>query len=166
MVREIDRLAAEWVHWTLAAGMAGASWVRLGNSAAETRFCSDGGDYALRRDGKWWVVDESDERGKWYSATATFSTIQLAEKYLIWTWGSLARTTVRAEQLSRRLQQQGFDERVHQKPAARANFVELSTPDGTAIVPNSQSVILSHILVLSLPQLGGMLRTGLTGGEA
>lgn len=166
MVPEIDRLVAEWVHWTLAAGMAGASWVRLGDGVAETRFCSDGGDYALRRDGKWWVVDESDERGKWYSATATFSTIKLAEKYLIWTWGSLARTTVRAEQLGRRLQQHEVDERVHQRPAAKANLVELSTPDGTAIVPRSQSAILSRVLVLSLAELDGMLRTGLPGGEA
>lgn len=165
-MQEIDRLAAEWVHWTLAAGMAGASWVRLGDCAAETRFCCDGGDYALRRDGRWWVVDESDERGKWYSATATFSTIRLAEKHLIWTWGSLARTTVRAEQLGRRLQQQGFDERVHQKRAVQANFVELSTPDGPAIVPNSQSVILSRVLMLSLSQLDGMVRTGLPGGAA
>lgn len=165
-MRENDRLTAEWKYWTQMAGMAGASSVRLGDSAAETRFCSDGGDFALRRDGEWWAIDESDERGKWYSATATFSTIQFAEKYLIWTWGSLARTTVRAEQLGRRLQQQGFNERVDQKLAAQANFVELTTQDGIAIVPNSQGVILSHVLVLSLPQLDGMLRTGLPGGQA
>jgi hypothetical protein len=158
MEQGIKRLVSEWENWTRVAGMAGSSSVREADDTVEIRFSADDGDYVLRKDDDWWVIDESDELGKWYRKTAMFSSIQLASKYLIWTWGLQARTAVGAEQLGRRFQQQGFDEDAHQTPAFRADFVELSTPDGLAAVPNSKSVILSRVLALSHAELDEMLR--------
>ena len=161
MAQEFKQLMAEWETWARLAGMSGSSSVQQGDGAHGIRFCSQDGDYQLKRDNSWWVIDESDDHGKWYLATATCSTIELAEKYLIWTWGSLARTVVGAEQLGRRFQQQGFNQMVQQVPADRANFVELRTLDGIAVVPNSKSVVLSRVLALPLSQVDAILRAGL-----
>lgn len=132
MVQDTMELVTAWSDWTRAAGMTGSS-VREGGSTADVQFCSSDSNYHLKRDGSWWLIDESDERGNCYPATATFSTIQLAEKYLIWTWGSLARTAVGAEQLGRRFQQQGLNDEVGHGATVRANFIELTTPDGVAL---------------------------------
>lgn len=67
------------------------------------RFKSADESVCLGQEGTWWVIDEVDDRGKRYDYTARFSTFELAEKYLIWTWGSVARSVLRAEQLGVRL---------------------------------------------------------------
>lgn len=159
-MQETERLVREWNEWTRLAGMTGTS-VEEGDDAVGVQFRSSDGDFRLRKEGGWWVIDESDDRGKTCPATATFSSRELAEKYLVWTWGSTARTTVGAEQLGRVLRQRGFNPDVPHAPALRDNFVELATPDGLAIVPNSKSVILNHVLTLTPDQLDEMLRQGL-----
>ena len=49
---------------------------------------------------------------------------------------------------------------VRQAVADRPNFVELTAADGSAIVPESRCVILSHILVLSAERLDEFFEKG------
>ncbi|MFC7673257.1 hypothetical protein ACFQWH_09260 [Mycolicibacterium sp. GCM10028919] len=159
-VPEFDQLVAQWKYWTNIAGIAHVSVDRQ-DGVTEIGFRSDEGAYFLRRDGDWWSVDETDDRGKTYPATVSCSTVPLAQKYLIWTWATTARTVIGAPQLGRRFQQQGFNTEVHSSESSRANFVQLITPNGTAEVPGSKSIILSHVMPMPLAQLIETLGEGL-----
>lgn len=160
MAQDWNRLVEEWGIWTQLAGMPGTS-VEVDTDSDEIRFVSREGVYLLKKERDWWVVDESDDRGKWYAATVTCSTVQLAEKYLTWTWASLARTVVGQPQLGRQFQELGLNHEVRQSESERANFVELTTRDGVAVVPISKAVVLSHVLPLPATQLDEILRQGL-----
>ena len=85
----------------------------------------------------------------------------MAQKYLIWTWATTARTVIGAPQLGKRFQQQGFNNKVRSSEGSRANFVQLITPYGTAEVPGSKSIVLSHVMPMPLTQLIETLGEGL-----
>lgn len=154
------RLTEQWIKWTRLSGMTDAS-VSEADENCLIRFTSADESFFLRREGTWWVIDEVDDRGKRYDDTARFSTFELAEKYLIWTWGSVARSVLRAEQLGVRLNSLGMAPGVRVEPTDREYVVELHAATGVAILPLSRATIASHWMTLSIEEVEQMLADGL-----
>lgn len=154
------RLSEHWMKWTRLSRMSNVS----ASEAVEDcliRFTSGDESFFLRQEGVWWVIDEVDDRGKRYDDTAKFSTFELAEKYLIWTWGSVARSVLRAEQLGVRLSSLGMAPGVRVEPTDREYVVELHAATGVAILPLSRVTIASHWMTLSIEEVEQMLADGL-----
>ncbi|WP_156766159.1 hypothetical protein [Mycobacterium sp. E342] len=76
------------------------------------------GDFStyLRRDTEWWIVDTVDDCGQRRNDTAKSSSLELAEKYLIWIWSSLARGVIGAAPLGPQLYSSGFSPDVTVNP--------------------------------------------------
>ncbi|MBX9919241.1 MAG: hypothetical protein K2Y33_05330 [Mycolicibacterium frederiksbergense] len=154
------RLAEHWINWTQLSGTTDVS-VSEADKDCLIRFKSADGSFFLRREGTWWVIDEVDDHGKRYADTTRFSTFELAEKYLIWTWGSVARSVLRAEQLGVRLNSLGMAPGVSVEPTDREYVVELHAATGVAILPLSGATIASHWMTLSIEEVEQMLEAGL-----
>ncbi len=123
-------------------------------------FKSDDQSFHLRRDRNWWTVDEVDDRGQRYNETAKFSTFELAEIYLIWSWASVTRTAIGAKQLGYDLHSQGMKPGVRITATDREYFVELQTSRGSAILPTSNATIFSHLMSKSVEEIEKMVREG------
>jgi hypothetical protein len=129
-------------------------------------FKSDDQAFHLREDGAWWTVDEVDDRGKRYDATAKFSTLDLAEAYLIWNWASVTRSAIGAKSLGRDLHALGMAPRVQVLPTEREYFVELRAPSGSAILPMSSAGVFSHLMSKSVDQIEQMVKEGIAWPHA
>jgi len=57
----------------------------------------------LRTDNDWWVVDIVDDREQRRNAVAKVSAFDLAEKYLIWDWVTIANSTLASGRLGAEL---------------------------------------------------------------
>ncbi|MGE2724405.1 hypothetical protein [Mycolicibacterium pulveris] len=109
--------------------------------------------YHLRQDGNWWSVDAVDDRGTRYADTARFSTFDLAEAYLIWTWASVTRGAIGARPLGRDFHALGMAPDVETVPTERDYFVELRAPTGSAVLPMSSAATFSHLMSKSVSEI-------------
>jgi hypothetical protein len=152
-------LSRNWIEWTRLARM---THVSVSEDCADCQiyFKSDDQSFHLRQDGDWWTIDEIDDRGKRYNATAKFSTFELAEKYLIWNWSSVTRTAIGAKQLGVRLHALGMAPNVEIMPAEREYFVDLRASTGSAILPASSATIFSHLMSKSVEEIEQMVKEG------
>lgn len=157
---DFTRLKDNWLKWT---GLAGMSAVKVSTDAGDSQisFESDDQSFHLRQDGSWWVLDTVDDRGRRYANIATFSDFELAEKYLIWKWASVARSTVRAAQLGARLHALGMAPGVRTSPGKNEGAVELHRLASSALVPRSFAVIFSHLMSKSVDEVEQMVMEGL-----
>ncbi|KUI48153.1 hypothetical protein AU198_19205 [Mycobacterium sp. GA-1199] len=160
MQPDFSRLATSWDEWANRAQLThvGASDSRDDGDMA---FTSDDASFYLRLEDGWWVLDEVDDRGKRYPGTARFSTFELVERYLIWTWASVARSLLGAEQLGRQLHSLGVKAGVEVLPTDREYVMELRLRDGVAILPASKVPVFSHVLDMPLHELDQMIRQGI-----
>ncbi|ORW09029.1 hypothetical protein AWC14_22210 [Mycobacterium kyorinense] len=126
----------------------------------QVSFISDDQSFHLRQDDNWWIVDEVDDRNKRYNATATLSTFQLAEKYLIWRWASFTRNALRLEAFGPQLYKQGYSSDVSLAPAESEWRVELQSSAGNAILPQSDATIFSHLILKSVDEIEEMVMNG------
>jgi hypothetical protein len=156
---DFSGLSRSWFEWTSLARMTHVS-VSVNCDDCLIFFKSDDQSFHLRRDGDWWVIDEVDDRGKRYSATAKFSTFELAETYLIWNWASVTRSAIGAKQLGAHLHTLGMSPGVETVPTEREYFVELRGPAGSAILPMSSATIFSHLMSKSVDEIEQMVREG------
>jgi hypothetical protein len=161
MMVDFSRLSRNWLEWTSLARMSQVS-VSEDCDDCQISFKSDDQAFHLREDGAWWTVDEVDDRGRRYDATAKFSTFELAEAYLIWNWASVTRSAIGAKQLGRELHAQGMALSVETLPTEREYFVELRGPTGSAILPTSGATIFSHLMSKSVDQIEQMVKEGVT----
>lgn len=155
-------LAASFRSWTDRAGMANAT-VATSEGGQGMLFKSDDEAYELRHDDGWWVVDEIDDRGRRYADTGHFSTIGLAQKYLLWRWASTARTALGAKQLGANYHSLGMNAKVDGLPSPVSDFVELHLAEGIAILPNSNAAMFSHILDMPSARIVQIVSEGLPG---
>lgn len=105
-MNEFNKLSTAWIEWTALARLPGLS-ISTDCPDCQISFISDDQSFHLRQDGDWWIVDRIDDRGKRHDDIAKFSTLGLAEKYLIWRWASFTRTTLGLESLGPRYYSQG-----------------------------------------------------------
>jgi hypothetical protein len=157
---DFSRLSTNWVEWTSLARMSRVS-VSTECQDCEILFRSDDESFHLREDGDWWVVDKVDDRNQRHNDVARFSTFELAEKYLVWRWSSIARSAIGAKPLGVRLHSLGMAPGVEAIATDREGAVELRSPDGSAIVPRSIATIFSHLMSKSLDAIEQLVHEGL-----
>lgn len=157
---DFSALSASWAEWSNLAGLAHVA-TSIAHHGSAVDFASSDGSFHLEQDNGWWVLDEVDERGQRYEGTARFSTFDLAQKYLVWRWASIARSALGAPQLGRRLQSLGVNPGVAVLPTDREYVSELRLPNGAAIIPASQVPVFSHVLSMSFDEIGQLVRQNL-----
>ena len=141
---DFGRLSRNWIHWSGLAHPGGAS-VTTECGDCDVLFGSDDYSVHLRDDGRHWSIDTVDDRGRRQNDTARFSSYALAEKYLVWIWGSTARSVLRAPILGRQLYALGFDSAVEAIPISEGIY-ELRSPAGTAVLMEPYATIFSHLM--------------------
>jgi hypothetical protein len=160
-MNDFSLLSSTWIEWTSLAGMPGAS-VSTDCADCEISFIAEDQSFHLRQNGGWWIVDRVDDRGKRYNDTAKFSTFELAEKYLIWRWGSFTRISLRLDPLGPQFYKQGFSSDVTVAPTESEWRSEIKSPAGSAILSRPNSTIFSHLMSKSVDEIDQMVREGLT----
>lgn len=156
-----DRLSQNWIFWSALAHL-GAPAVTTECDDCEVLFASSEYSVHLRHndDDGWWSVDTVDDRHQRQNDTARFSEFHLAEKYLVWIWGSTARSVVRAPILGQRLYALGFAPGVAVNEVS-AGIYELCSPAGVAVLMEPYATIFSHLIDRSHSQIEDMLREGI-----
>lgn len=155
-------LSDEWVRMSKMLRCRERTSVISQSDGAATSFIADDESFHLRHDGDQWVVDRTDDRNRRHNNTATFSTHELAEKYLLWRWGSTVRDAYGAESLGPRLYKAGYAREVSVSGADNNRDVVLRSACGTAILPEPYAAIFSHLMLKSRDQIHEMLTFDLT----
>ena len=120
-------------------------------------FLSDDNSVHLHHNDGWWTVDTVSDRGSRYNSIALLSTYELAEKFLVWRWASVARTAMGARQLGAQLHSEGPMPGVEVVTTSRDHFVELRTNDGRAVVSDASATVFSHVMCMSLEEIESLL---------
>jgi hypothetical protein len=123
-------------------------------------FRSQEAAFHLRRVGDGWAIDTVNDRGARQDDWAQFSNLALAEKYLVWTWASAARAVQRKSMLGPELYARGFDPAVH-TVSISPGTVELSSPDGRAVLIEHFATIFSHLMGKSVADIDQMVTADL-----
>lgn len=128
----LSRLTENWYRW--APGLGGGE-AAVDDSGLETVFSTDDYKVYLHRDESWWVVDTVNDRGERHDGTAKFSSFELAEKYLIWRWATMSRSSLASGALGADLAKLGY--------AAEVEVVRVET--GFQICANNDCAVLSIV---------------------
>lgn len=157
---DFSRISASWAEWS---GRARLINPRVSFECGDCEIAFISGDFSvhLRHDADWWVVDTVDDRGQRRNDTAKLSSLELAEKYLMWIWSSLARGAIGAPPLGPQLYSAGFSPDVTVTPI-KAGIAELSAPSGKAILMEPYATIFSHLMSKSVDEVRQMVSAGLT----
>lgn len=153
---DFGRLSQNWIYWSQPAGLANPS-VSTDCEDCQILFRSTEYSVHLRNDGTWWSVDTVGERGDRSNDTAQFSDYALAEKYLVWIWGSAARSMLRKPVLGQQLYAEGFDPSVERLELSEGVY-ELRSPEGRAVLIEPYATIFSQLMLKSEEDVEHMLR--------
>jgi hypothetical protein len=153
---DLERLSRNWRHWSEVAGLTDVS-VSTDCADCAILFSSNDSSVHLRHDDDWWSVDTVNDRRQRTNDTAQFSSYELAEKYLVWIWGSTARSVVRAPLLGPKLYALGFSPEVGALPI-REGVYELRSAEGRAVLSEPYATIMSHLVSKPLDEIEAMLR--------
>ena len=151
---DFSRLIAHWQRWTPGVG-GGQISVTTDCYDCDIFFRTDDYGTHLRHDATWWIVDTIDDRGQLHSDTAKLSTFDLAEKYLIWNWASIARGVLGARRLGPELYTQGLSSDVEAVPISEG-ILELRSQDGNAILMEPYATIFSHLMSKPVDEIEGL----------
>ena len=155
-IADFGRLSRNWTYWS---ELGQLSEVSVSTSCVDCAILFTSSDYSvhLRHDGDWWAVDAVNDRRQRSNDTAKFSGYDLVEKYLVWIWGSMARSVLRAPILGQKLYAKGFDPSVEKTPVSRGVY-ELRSPEGRAVLSEPYATIFSHLIGRSEEDIEQMLR--------
>ena len=156
---DFGRLSRNWIYWSQPTRLANPS-VSTDCDDCQILFSSTEYSVHLRNDGTWWSVDTVGERGDRSNDTAQFSDYALAEKYLIWIWGSAARSMLRKPILGQQFYAKGFDPGVERLQLSEGVY-ELRSPEGRAVLAEPYATIFSHLMQKSEEDVEQMLRADL-----
>jgi hypothetical protein len=156
---DTTRLSTNWLKWTTIAHLGDVS---VSRDCDDCLIAFKATDYAfhLRHTGPWWVIDTVDDRGQRHIDVAKLSTFELAEKYLIWRWASIARGIIGVERLGPRLYKLGYSGDVVVTPLA-PGIAELHSAVGDAILMEPDSTIFSHVILRSIDEIERMMTDGI-----
>lgn len=155
---DFSQLSSSWVEWSKRANLAGVA-VSTKCVDCEVEFSSRDYSVHLRHDDAWWIVDTVDDRGQRHNDEAKFSSFELAEKYLIWTWANSARGIVGARRLGPRLYALGHNPDVEVIPITEG-VAELRSGAGNAILLEPYATIFGHLMLKSVNDIEQMVREG------
>ena len=153
---DFARLSSNWLKWSTMIGIGGVA-VSTECDDCDIAFLSDDNSIHLHHNDGWWVVDTVNDRGRRYDSIALLSTYELAEKFLIWRWASIARTSIGARQLGAELHSRGPMTTVEFVETSRDHFVELRTRDGRALVSDASATVFSHVMCMSVEEIESLL---------
>ncbi|KUI34681.1 hypothetical protein AU195_09155 [Mycobacterium sp. IS-1496] len=125
-------------------------------------FVSDDESFYLRSDGTWWAIDVVNDRGRRYNDIARFSTFDLAEKFLIWRWGSTMRDVLGAKISGPELYKLGRSADVVVLPTENEWLFELQSEAGTARLSEPQATIFSHLMLKPVDEIEQMVKHGVS----
>lgn len=132
-------------------------------TTARSRFISDDQSFYLRYDGDWWTIDVVDDRGRRYNDTAKFSNFDLAERFLVWRWGSTMRDVLGARIFGPELYKSGRSTDVVVLPTENEWIFELQSAVGRARLPEPQATIFSHLMLKTVDEIEQMIKNGVAG---
>ncbi|WP_237165521.1 hypothetical protein [Mycolicibacterium obuense] len=155
---DFSRLRFDWLKWTAWAGMWNPS-VIIDNVEEDAVFESDDQTYRLRYDGGSWVIDVTNDRRKLYPAVAQFSNFDLAEKYLIWSWATLIRSSLASGPLGTDLYKKGYAPSV-EVSEIREGFVEIRGSAGAAALSAPSATIFSHLMTTPVEEIERLVNIG------
>jgi hypothetical protein len=148
---DFSRLSANWAEWASQAGLVGISVLTDCNDC-QILFSSNDYSVHLRNDGTWWVVDTVDDRGHRKNAVARLSSFNLAEKYLIWDWVTLARSSLASGSLGTDLYKQGYAPGVEVFELSDAH-IKICFNGECAILISGTATIFSHLMSRSVDEI-------------
>ncbi len=128
--------------------------------SSEIGFVSDDESFYLRNDDGWWTIDVVNDRGRRYNDTAKFSTFDLAEKFLIWRWGSTMRDVLGARIFGPELYKLGRSADVVVVPTENEWFFELQSKVGKARLSEPHATIFSHLMLKPVAEIERMVKQG------
>lgn len=155
-----SRLTRIWVDWAARIGMTKAA-VSPAPTDTDVGFTSDDQSFYLREMSDWWSIDVVNDRGRRYTDTARFSTFELAEKFLIWRWGTLLRSALGAPLNGPELYASGPNAAVTFHPTDTEWFFELQSDAGRARLAEPSATIFSHLMSKSVDELEQMATDGI-----
>lgn len=155
---DFSRLSAAWTEWAPKAGLADVS---TSFSCDDCRIVFKSNDYSvhLRQDQNWWVIDTVDDRGQRRNDEARFTTLSLVEKYLIWNWVTLARSSLASGALGADLYRLGYAPGIEVSQVDAAN-IKLSLDGDCAILVIGDATIFSHLMKKSVDEIEEIARRG------
>lgn len=151
MIIDFSRLSSAWVEWNDLCRIPAS--VVTDCLDCQISFASDEQSFHLHEGQDWWTVDRVNDRGRRFDNTAMLSNFGLVEKYLIWNWASFARIVLGLPLCEPQLYKQGYSSEIRVSPTANQWRDELISPAGSAILPQSQSVIFSHFMSKSVDEI-------------
>ena len=153
---DFSRLSTNWVEWASRLGLPDVS-VAADCDDCQILFRSRDYSVHLRREDDWWLVDTVDDRGQRSDADAQLSTFELAEKYLIWRWVTLARSSLASGPLGADLYRQGYAPGIEASEVDGAH-IKLCLHGDCAILIVGTATIFSHIMLKSLDEIEQIAR--------
>jgi len=144
-----SRLNDIWLAWAPQAGMSDAS---VSAGSGEILFKSADYTAQLRSSEGGLAIDTIDDRGERHNDVAKFSTFELAEKYLIWEWATLARSGLASGPLGANLYRLGYAPGFKVSELDGGN-VKLSLGSDWVIMVIGDAVIFSHIMTKTVDEI-------------
>lgn len=158
LMEDFSRLAQNWYDWAPAMG-GGEPTVSTNCEDCDILFSTDDYKVHLRHDPDWWVCDTVNDRGQRRNGEAKLSNFELAEKYLIWSWGITARSDLASGPLGADLASRGYAPNVDVSRAEGRYRICLQ--DDCAILSVVHATIFSHLMNKSVDDIERMIRSGL-----
>ncbi|WP_193044295.1 hypothetical protein [Mycolicibacterium baixiangningiae] len=155
---DFSRLSEDWTKWASRIGLSNVAVSPVDGNAIG--FTSDDHSFYLRHDGDWWTIDVIDDRGRRYDGTAAFSTFDLAEKFLIWRWGSTMRNVLGAPIFGPELYKLGRSTDVAVLTTENEWIFEIQSEVGSARLPEPQATIFSHLMLKPVDELEQIFQGG------
>ncbi|WP_157931055.1 hypothetical protein [Mycobacteroides abscessus] len=145
---DFTRLSIDWTTWS--------NWMRMSNVSVsinterEAYFKSDDDTFCLRKNGGWWIIDRINDRGQRTNDIGSFSSFDLAEKYLISRW---AFTVTNAPELGPELYARGMNPDATVRPTSNEWRVELESGVGNAFLSIPEATIFSYLMETPTEQI-------------
>ncbi len=148
---DFPRLSANWYQW--APGIGGGD-ISVSTDCDDCEILFGSGDHSvhLRNDRSWWVVDTVDDRHHRQNAIAKLSTFDLAEKYLVWDWVTLARSSLASGSLGADLYRQGYAPGVEVSELGDGH-IKICLNGDCAILISGTATIFSHLMSKSVDDI-------------
>ncbi|WP_146190924.1 hypothetical protein [Mycobacteroides abscessus] len=145
---DFTRLSNDWTTWS--------NWMRMSNVAvsidggSDACFKSDDDTFCVRKSGELWIIDRINDRGQRYDDIGSFSSFELAEKYLISRW---AFTVTNAPELGPELYARGMNPDAIVRPTENEWRVELKSGVGNAFLGTPEAIIFSYLMFVPTEEI-------------
>lgn len=90
---------------------------------------------------------------------AKFSTFELLEKFLVWTWANNIRSALNMQRIGRNLYSLGFNSDVN-VAQLREGIFELTSAVGIGVLSAVSARIFSHLMARPIDEIDDMVRDG------